>query len=75
MANVPTTYKGQTLTYDAENRLTGYGSVLTAGYNGDDKRAWKQTSAGTILLTWKRLAATFDQTPCEHCKGDNLISS
>jgi RHS repeat-associated protein len=42
----PTTYGGQTLAFDAENRMTAYGSVLTAGYRADGLRAWKQTSGG-----------------------------
>jgi RHS repeat-associated protein len=47
----PTTYGGTSLTYDPENRLTSHGSVLTAGYNGDGLRAWKQnSSARTYFL-------------------------
>ena len=42
----PTTYKGVLMSYDVENRLASSGTTLTAGYNGDDLRAWKQTSAG-----------------------------
>jgi RHS repeat-associated protein len=40
----PTTYNGTTLTFDPENRMTSYGTVLTAGYNGDGLRAWKENS-------------------------------
>ncbi len=42
----PTAYKGNTLAFDVENRLTSYGSVLTAGYRADGQRAWKQNSSG-----------------------------
>ena len=41
-----TTLRGTTLTYDVENHLTQYGALLTADYNGDGLRAWKQTTAG-----------------------------
>jgi hypothetical protein len=37
----PTTYKGATLTFDPENRLTAYGSAMTAGYRGDGPRLFK----------------------------------
>jgi RHS repeat-associated protein len=47
----PTTYNGATLTFDPENRMTAYGSVLTAGYNGGGLRGWKQnSSARTYFL-------------------------
>ena len=42
----PTTYKANTPTWDAENRMACFGSLLTAGYRADGLRAWKQTSAG-----------------------------
>jgi len=37
---------GSTLAYDAENRMTSFGSALTAGYRADGLRAWKQGSGG-----------------------------
>jgi RHS repeat-associated protein len=40
----PTNYGGTTLTFDPENRMIAYGSVLTAGYNGDGLRAWKDNA-------------------------------
>lgn len=43
----PTTYNSSTLTYDLEDRLTAYGSSLTAAYRGDGLRAWKQGSGGS----------------------------
>ncbi len=39
-------YSGQSVTFDPENRLTRWGSVLACGYNGDGQRAWKQNSSG-----------------------------
>ena len=49
----PTTYSSSTaLTFDPENRMTAYGSVLTAGYNGDGLRAWKQTSSGRTYFLY-----------------------
>ena len=51
-AGNPTTYKGVTLTFDAENRMTAYSSVLTNGYRGDSKRAWKQNSGGRTYFLY-----------------------
>ncbi len=42
----PVLYTGVSLAFDPENRMTAYGNVLTAGYNGDGLRAWKQTATG-----------------------------
>jgi RHS repeat-associated protein len=42
----PITYKGTALTFDVENRMTAYGSAMTAGYDGVGLRAWK-TAGGT----------------------------
>jgi RHS repeat-associated protein len=42
----PVLYKGVNLSFDPENRMTAYGNILTAGYNGDGLRAWKQTASG-----------------------------
>ncbi len=37
-------YGGESLVFDAENRLVqvGSGSIFTAGYTSDDMRAWKK---------------------------------
>src|ERR1044072_3228862 len=48
----PTTYSSTTLTFDPENRLTSYGSALTAGYRGDGLRAWKQSAAGRTYFLY-----------------------
>ncbi len=42
----PVQYRGVSLQFDVENRLLSFGNVLTAGYNGDGLRAWKQTALG-----------------------------
>lgn len=42
----PARCHGSALTFDPDNQLTAYGTILTAGYTGDGLRAWKQTSAG-----------------------------
>ena len=41
----PTTYGTTSVTYDAENRITAYGSTFTAGYDGDGLRAWSQSGS------------------------------
>lgn len=51
----PTTFGGTSLSFDpstslrtgSENRMTGYGTALTAGYRGDGLRAWKQPGGGS----------------------------
>ena len=45
-------YKGISLAFDPENRLTAYGSVLTAGYTGEGLRAWKQTGDGRTYFLY-----------------------
>jgi len=41
-----------TLAYDQANRLTGYGSSATYGYNGDGLRMSKTVSGTTTPFTW-----------------------
>ena len=48
----PTSYNGNATTFDPENRMTAYGSLMTAGYNGDGPRAWKQTAAGRTYFLY-----------------------
>jgi RHS repeat-associated protein len=48
----PTTYSGTSLTFDAENRMTSFGTVQSSGYNGDDLRAWKTNSSGTTYYLY-----------------------
>ncbi len=42
----PSTFYGSACSYDAEDRLVSYGSSLTFGYDGNGRRAWKQSSSG-----------------------------
>ncbi len=46
MPTIPSALNCQTVTWDANNKLTAFGSVMQAGYNADGLRAWKQTAAG-----------------------------
>jgi RHS repeat-associated protein len=48
----PLSRAGQSLAFDVENRMIGYGALLTAGYRGDGLRAWKQTSAGKTYFVY-----------------------
>ena len=48
----PTVYHGNGLTFDPENRLSSYGATMTAGYRGDNLRAWKQTAAGVTYFLY-----------------------
>jgi hypothetical protein len=48
----PTLYKNQTLAFDAEHRMTAYGSLLTAGYRGDGQRGWKSGAGGTTYFVY-----------------------
>jgi len=48
----PVVYKGAPMAYDAENRLTSIGGTLTAGYTGDNLRAWKQSAAGQTYFIY-----------------------
>jgi RHS repeat-associated protein len=48
----PTSYNGVPLSFDPENRLTAYGSALTAGYTGDGLRAWKESAGGRTYFIY-----------------------
>ena len=49
----PTTYQsGASLTYDPEDRMTGYGTALTAGYTGEALRAWKNAGSGRTYFLY-----------------------
>ena len=48
----PTTYKGQALIFDPENRLTSYGSAQTDRYSADGLRAWKQNGSGRTYFLY-----------------------
>jgi hypothetical protein len=46
------TYTSASLSFDPENRLTAYGSLLSATYNGDGLRAVKTDSTGTTYYLY-----------------------
>ena len=50
----PTTYKGSSLGFDVENRLVSDATSLTAGYDGEGKRAWKTDSTGTTYYLYDK---------------------
>jgi hypothetical protein len=48
----PTSYGGATLAFDAENRMTQYGTALYCGYTGDGLRAWKDNDTSADVRTY-----------------------
>jgi len=62
----PTTYKDETCTYNAHGNLLSYGTTLTAGYNADGLRIWKESGGqrsyylydGEMLLAETNAAGT-----------------
>jgi len=50
----PTTYKRNTLTFDADDHMISYnGAYFQAGYTGDGLRAWKSSTAnGTTYFIY-----------------------
>ncbi len=56
----PTTYKGSPLAFDAENRLTAYGSVQTNDYRPDGLRARKTASSTPRFFVYDGLSPLFD---------------
>jgi RHS repeat-associated protein len=46
------------LTYDQANRLTGYGTTATYGYNGDGLRMSKTVSGTTTSFAWDQSEST-----------------
>jgi len=43
----PISYQGSALQFDSEDRLTSVPNMLSAAYDGDGLRAWKQDQSGT----------------------------
>ena len=43
----PTTYRGYPVSYDAEDRITQITGLLTAGFTGGGRRAWKGDASGS----------------------------
>ena len=48
----PTTYGSASCAYDEENRATSLGTALTAGYDGDGLRAWKNNGTATTYFLY-----------------------
>src|SRR6266849_8682219 len=71
----PTTYAGTTLAFDPENRMTAYGSTLTAGYNGDGLRAWKQNSGGRIYFLYDGIIPVAELDPSGSVTGTNTFGA
>ncbi len=65
----PTTWSGTSLTFDVENRMTAYGTTLTAGYRGDGLRAWKNTASGQTYFLYDGISVV-----CELDAGGNVIA-
>ena len=64
----PTTYQGTALAFDEENRLTGAGT-LTAGYQGEGLRGWKQGAAGKVYFLYDNAFPV-----CEMDSSGNLLA-
>lgn len=56
----PTSYAGTSLTFDPEDHMTGFGSVLTAGYQMDGLRAWKQNASNRTYFIYDGLAPVLE---------------
>jgi RHS repeat-associated protein len=51
----PSVYKGVSpLTYDEEDRLTGYSTSMSAGYTSDGLRAWKDSGSGKTYFLYAK---------------------
>ena len=51
----PAGFSGTALNWDVNDNLFAFGNVLTAGYNADGLRAWKQTSSGRTYFLYNGL--------------------
>lgn len=67
----PTLYKGQALAFDPENRLTAYGSAMTAGYRGDGLRAWKENAQGRVYFVYDGSLPVLEVTPAPAGGGES----
>ncbi|HEV2473913.1 MAG TPA: RHS repeat-associated core domain-containing protein, partial [Chthonomonadales bacterium] len=65
----PTTYNGTTLTFDPENRMTAYGTAMTAGYRADGLRAWKSNSTTTTYFIYDGI------TPVCEVNGSGTVTA
>ncbi|HEY5838768.1 MAG TPA: RHS repeat-associated core domain-containing protein [Pyrinomonadaceae bacterium] len=48
----PTTYNTLSLTFDPENGVTAFVSIVTASYKGNGLRAWKQNATGRTYFLY-----------------------
>ena len=48
----PDDFKGVSLSFDPEDRLTSYGTTMTTGYDGNGLRAWKSSDAGKTYFVY-----------------------
>ncbi len=46
--------------FDPENRLTSYGTQMTAGYRGDGLRAWKETNGTRTYFIYDGTLPVFE---------------
>lgn len=51
----PKSWQSNALTFDAGSHLTAIGTTLTAGYNAEGLRAWKQSASGTTYFLYDGL--------------------
>ncbi len=69
----PTSWQGNALTFDAGNHLTklvnGAVTVLTAGYNAEGLRAWKQSAVGSTYYVYDGL------TPVVELDGNGNVTA
>jgi RHS repeat-associated protein len=65
----PTTWNGNALTFDAANHLTAIGTLLTAGYNAEGLRGWKQSSSGMTYFLYDGL------TPIAETDGNGNVTA
>ena len=48
----PDDFKGVSLSFDPEDRLTSYWTAMTTGYDGNGFRAWKSSDAGKTYFVY-----------------------
>ncbi|HEV2473215.1 MAG TPA: RHS repeat-associated core domain-containing protein, partial [Chthonomonadales bacterium] len=76
----PTTDNGTTLAFDPENRMTAYGTALTAGYRGDGLRAWKSNGTTSTYFIYDGITPVCEVnssgtvTACNTFGAEGLLS-
>lgn len=68
----PTTYNGATATFNVNDNLTSLGSAITAGYDSDGFRVWKQNTT-----TWMRTYFLYEEgyPICELDSTGNILAT